>query len=63
MPFHVVQQVDILVNALSAMKSPVDLVCVQCPAHVKHRAGYSPRQDGAMSTCVPSPMLSKPSES
>mmetsp|Transcript_102 Transcript_102/g.187 ORF Transcript_102/g.187 Transcript_102/m.187 type:complete len:223 (-) Transcript_102:12-680(-) len=38
-------KVDILVNALSAMKSPVDLVCVQCPAHVKHRAGYSPRHN------------------
>lgn len=36
-------KVEILVNALSAMKAPVDLVCVRCPADVRHRAGYSPK--------------------
>mmetsp|Transcript_117669 Transcript_117669/g.186271 ORF Transcript_117669/g.186271 Transcript_117669/m.186271 type:complete len:223 (+) Transcript_117669:68-736(+) len=36
-------KVKILVNALSAMKAPVDLVCVRCPDDVRHRAGYSPK--------------------
>jgi len=36
-------KVKILVNALSAMKAPVDLVCVKCPADARHRAGYSPK--------------------
>ncbi|CAE7424664.1 ATP23 [Symbiodinium microadriaticum] len=38
-------KVEILVNALSAMKAPVDLVCVRCPSDVRHRAGYSPRHN------------------
>ncbi|CAJ1399200.1 unnamed protein product [Effrenium voratum] len=38
-------KVEILVNALSAMKAPVDLVCVRCPADVNHRAGYSPKHN------------------
>ena len=36
-------KVDILVNALSAMNAPVDVMCVHCPADAPHRAGYSPR--------------------
>ena len=27
-------------------QAPVDLVCVRCPADVRHRAGYSPKQFG-----------------
>ncbi|CAK9085776.1 unnamed protein product [Durusdinium trenchii] len=38
-------KVEILLNALSAMKAPVDLVCVRCPADVRHRAGYSPKHN------------------
>eukprot|EP00747_Dinoflagellata_sp_TGD_P185667 gnl/TRDRNA2_/TRDRNA2_42319_c0_seq1.p1 gnl/TRDRNA2_/TRDRNA2_42319_c0~~gnl/TRDRNA2_/TRDRNA2_42319_c0_seq1.p1 ORF type:complete len:224 (+),score=21.39 gnl/TRDRNA2_/TRDRNA2_42319_c0_seq1:107-778(+) len=38
-------KVKILVNALSAMKAPVDLVCVRCPTDVRHRAGYSPKHN------------------
>merc|ERR1719436_1881013 len=38
-------KVEILVNALSAMKAPVDLSCVRCPSDVRHRAGYSPRHN------------------
>ena len=36
-------KVDTLVHALSAMKAPVDFVCVQCPSGADHRAGYSPK--------------------
>eukprot|EP00929_Paragymnodinium_shiwhaense_P059557 TRINITY_DN2982_c0_g1_i4.p1 TRINITY_DN2982_c0_g1~~TRINITY_DN2982_c0_g1_i4.p1 ORF type:complete len:224 (+),score=31.28 TRINITY_DN2982_c0_g1_i4:122-793(+) len=38
-------KVKTLLNALSAMKAPVDLVCVRCPADAKHRAGYSPKHN------------------
>lgn len=38
-------KVKILLNALSAMKAPVDLICVRCPADAQHRAGYSPKHN------------------
>ena len=36
-------KVQTRLNALLAMKAPVDLVCVRCLADAHHRAGYSPR--------------------
>ncbi|KAF4701858.1 hypothetical protein FOZ63_027492 [Perkinsus olseni] len=38
-------KVDILLNAFSAMNSPVDLVCVRCPSNVTHSAGFSPSKN------------------
>jgi len=38
-------KVKLLVNSLSAMNAPVDLVCVRCPSDVRHRAGYSPKHN------------------
>jgi len=38
-------KVKTLLNALSAMKAPVNLVCVKCPTEVRHRAGYSPKHN------------------
>jgi len=38
-------KVKTLLNALSAMKTPVDMVCVRCPADARHRAGYSPKHN------------------
>lgn len=38
-------KVKTLLNALSAMKAPVDLVCVRCPSDARSRAGYSPRHN------------------
>ena len=35
-------KVNILMNSLSAMNAPVDLLCVHCPQDAPHRAGYSP---------------------
>lgn len=32
---------------LRAVEAPVDLVCVRCPADIRHRAGYSPKQFGS----------------
>ena len=31
---------------LTSCQAPVDLVCVRCPADVRHRADYSPKQFG-----------------
>jgi len=36
-------KVNYLLHALTAMNAPVDLVMVQCPSNVMHRAGYSPK--------------------
>ncbi len=38
-------RVNILLNALSAMNAPVDLVTVQCPADAPFKAGFSPKHN------------------
>jgi inner membrane protease ATP23 len=35
-------RVNILLNALSAMNAPVDLISIQCPQDAQFKAGYSP---------------------
>ena len=38
-------RVNILMNALSAMNAPVDLVAMQCPQDAQFKAGFSPKHN------------------